>query len=97
MMSHKMGMNIGVVKITGETTEEQDWWDSTRYTGDEIFISENDFINQTSEPNYFRPNDFEKTINFVKEKIEPEGNKERLLNVLLKMQEDQSMFFYVSW
>lgn len=90
------------IEVPYYTTEKQDWWDSARYSGDRNFILDNDFIaidtdNSIEEQELFRPANFENTINWVKEKIEPEGNKERLLVALFKMKEDESLCFSWSW
>lgn len=84
------------------TTECQEWWDTLRYSGDREFILENEFTavdmdNEVKEQEYFRPMDFEKTIKWINEKIEPEGNKQRLLTALNRMKDDENLCFSWSW
>lgn len=111
-----MGVHISVWKITGKTleklwndkeityytTEEQNWWDIIRYSGDREFILENKFTavdtdNEIEEQEYFRPTDFEKTIDWVNKAQLPEGNKQRLLTVLNNMKDDETLCFSWSW
>ena len=96
-----MGINISVRKVTGKTTERQDWFDYLRYSGDRDFVVENefDFIDTdvvVEEQELARPKDFNKCREWVKEKVY-EGNQQRFLNALDKMEADETLCFTWSW
>lgn len=106
-----MGLNIIVYKITEKTleetwggkmipfyrTEKPDWWDSCRYGGDKQFAVADlfEYIDEES-PEYYRPSDFDKTRNWVKENIE-ELAQPRLLEAVNKMEEDKNLVFRFSY
>lgn len=110
-----MGINISVRKVTGKfmggtwvfktvpyySTEKQDWFDSSRYSGDRDFVVENEFefIDNDiviEQQELARPKDFNKCREWVKLNI-PEANKQRLLNTLDKMEQDRLLCFTWSW
>ena len=83
-------------------TKSVDWWDALRYSGDRDFILDNDFIAvdadlEVEEQRLFRPADFDKSIRWVHDNIQPEGNKERLLKAISKMRDNKSLCFSWSW
>lgn len=94
---------IGKVKaksIHGEymyyTTEEQDWFDSLRYYGDRDFVLDNDFVYVDEELDEYyaelaRPKDFEKCREWVSKKDLNEHNKRRLIEMLDKLEKDNSL------
>ena len=84
------------------TVECQEWWDTIRHSGDREFILENEFTavdtdNEVEEQEYFRPTNFEKSINWVNETQLPESNKQRLLTALNRMKDDETLCFSWSW
>lgn len=106
-----MGINISVEKVidkkmeetwSGKTipyylTERQDWFDYLRYSGDREFFAENEFEyihEDIEEQQLVRPKNFNKCREWVKEKV-IEGNQQRLLNALNKMEQDNTLCF--SW
>ncbi len=83
------------------TTERQDWVDYLRYSGDRDFVVENEFEfidndNEVEEQELARPKYFNKCREWVKEKVY-EGNQQRLLNALDKMEKDETLCFTWSW
>ena len=83
------------------TTERQDWFDYLRYSGDRDFVVENEFEfidndNEVEEQELARPKDFNKCREWIKEKVY-EGNQQRLLNALDKMENDETLCFTWSW
>ena len=80
--------------------ERQSWFDSLRYLGDKEFYSENEFeyYDETCEDgkDYYRPESFEKCKTWVENNI-IERNKERLITVLEKMEEDKNLVFCFSY
>ncbi len=83
-------------------TEDIEWWDSLRHNGDNEFVLQNEFIaidtdNSVEDREYFRPSDFKKTIKWVGQHVQIQGNRERLIMALLKMEEDESICFTWSW
>lgn len=104
-----MGLNIIVYKYIGiETIEEfnsqyecdhvdrQEWFDSLRYAGDKDFVIENAFEEIGCEKIYYRPSNIEDCLKWVDGRI-IENNKERLVNVLRRMNDDNSLVFRFSW
>ncbi len=83
-------------------TEDQDWWDSCRYSGDREFVLQNEFVavdteNSIEEQTLFRPNDIDACADWVIDNILVEGNQRRLLEVLSKMKHDNTLCFSWSW
>jgi hypothetical protein len=106
-----MGINISVSKVTGiiedtwrgkpatfHTTERLDWFDTYRHSGDRDFVIENEFefIDEQTENGLARPKDFNKCREWVKSKIY-EGNQQRLLDALDKIEADETLCFTWSW
>lgn len=110
-----MGINISVRKVTGKTmeetwggktipyytTEEQDWFDYLRYSGDADFVTENDFEfidsdTVVEERRLARPKDFNKCREWVKANVY-EGNQQRLIDALDKIEADKTLCFTWSW
>ncbi|WP_314058645.1 hypothetical protein [Empedobacter brevis] len=107
-----MGINISVVRIKEITDEELfsgrkiayinydrvDWFDYTRYKGDNDFLNENEFETLDkidSEDGYYfkRPKDFNLVRNWINSN---ECTKERLLLALDRIENDKDLYFYVS-
>lgn len=83
-------------------TEEQEWFDSLRYYGDRDFVLENEFIYMDEEEGYnelARPKDFEKCRRWVKEKGKDltVSNKDRLMEMLNKLEQDNSLVLFWSF
>lgn len=107
-----MGINISVVKVIERTmedcwdfkqrpyykTEDQQWFDYLRYSGDREFVIENRFyaVDNDGDGDLQRPEDFDKTREWVRKNVF-EGNQERLLTALDKMEADESLAFTWSW
>lgn len=102
-----MGVNISVRRVTSRNTkfgdfvyyetEEQNWFDTLRYTGDRSFILDNEFYFIDSdlsqeEQILARPVDFDKAREYVYTFI-LEGNQQRLLEALDKMENDENLCF----
>lgn len=92
---------FGEAPITYYNTKRQDWFDSVRHSGDKEFVLDNDFTyidhaREVEERSLARPVDFNKSREWVKEHVY-EGNQERLLNALDKMEKDKSLSFSWSW
>ena len=69
--------------------------------GDRDFVVENEFEfidndNEVEEQELARPKDFNKCREWIKEKVY-EGNQQRLLNALDKMENDETLCFTWSW
>lgn len=109
-----MGINISVRRVTGKTieetwgvpavyyeTEEQDWFNDLRHSGDKEFVLNNEFYYIDSdlpddEQRLARPLDFFRTRRWVECNVF-EGNQCRLLEALEKMEIDESLCFTWSW
>lgn len=108
-----MGVNISVRRVIGKelegtwygepfpyyATEDQEWFDSCRYSGDRQFIFETEFYYidtdlPVEEQRLARPVDFVKTREWVGKNV---FNTERLLDALDKMQDDENLCFTWSW
>jgi hypothetical protein len=80
-------------------TEEPKWWDSCRYGGDKDFAVSGlfEYVDKEEEyPEYYRPIDFNKTRNWIKENIE-ELAQPRLLQAINEMEADENLVFYFSY
>ncbi len=108
-----MGINISVKKVLGREmadnwsftqspyykTEDEDWFDCGRRSGDADFVVENDWVcvdDDEGNRELRRPKDFEKARQWVKENISKEGQP-RLLEALDKMEKDETLAFRWSW
>ena len=110
-----MGLNLWVSKlinkeeeetwggrmVTYYNTDDQDWFDPVRHSGDKEFVLDNDFTYldsdlEVEERRLARPVNFNWSKEWVKEHVY-EGNQERLLNALDKMEKDESLSFSWSW
>lgn len=81
--------------------ENVDWWDTLRHSGDRDFILSTEFNcvdndNEVEEQEYFRPKDFAKTRQWVRDNVVG-MNQPRLLEALVKMELDESLAFHWSW
>jgi len=81
--------------------EEVGWWDAIRYSGDRDFILSTEFDcvdndNAVEDQEYFRPKDFDKTRQWVRDNI-VEMNQHRILTALDKVQSDETLVFHWSW
>lgn len=109
-----MGVNISVRRVTSRNTdvsqfgdivyyetEEQNWFDTLRYSGDRSFILDNEFYFIDSdlphiEQRLARPVDFDKARKYVYSFI-LKGNQQRLLEALDRMENDEKLCFTWSW
>lgn len=102
-----MGINIIVKRIVGKTEpgpydevdsilEDVDWWDSCRYSGDKDFVFNNDFEMIDRDSRLERPSNFDQCREWVIENVVLD-NRKRLIDVLDKMEQDESLCFRWSW
>lgn len=100
-----MGVNLSVEKITrigsgcAYVTEDQEWFDYTRHSGDrdfavQILYNASDELDVDSR--LYRPKDPDKTILWIEDKIETQGNRDRLLEAVNKLKEDKNLYFKIS-
>lgn len=102
-----MGVNIYAYKIAernedGKIPATEIDFDTDKYAGDRDFMSSLDWdcINEyenvfMSDVMYCRPQNIEKAKDWVLNNL-PEGNQPRLLNLLDKMADDESIYIYFS-
>jgi hypothetical protein len=101
-----MGLNIIIYKIVGTSlsgnyyeTENQDWFDDDRYSGDRDFVANNEFYSYRDIKDgceYSRPADFNKCREWIKQNV-VEFNQARLLEAIDKMESDKDLVFKFSW
>jgi hypothetical protein len=89
-----MGMNLWMKKMPEE--ENVGWWNNDRFTGDGDFASA-DFEQEIEFPDetysVFRPKNFDEARKWVEDNIPWEGNRERLIEGLNRMEKDKSLWF----
>ena len=100
-----MGLNLSIEKIIrigsgcAYVTQDQDWFDYIRHSGDREFAVQYIFkyceeLDGDSE--LYRPKDFDKAIEWVNDNIDPEGNRNRLIEALERMRLEDNLYFTVS-
>ena len=100
-----MGVNLSVEKITrigsgcAYVTEDQEWFEYTRHSGDRDFAVQ--ILYNTSDELYvdsglYRPKDLDKTILWIEDRIETQGNRDRLIEAINKLKEDKTLYFKIS-
>lgn len=85
--------------------ERYEDWDWGRHTGDREFASADfEWIEVVDNPDshdfsdcYNRPKDIDKAIEWVNKNIQPEGNRQRLINLLEAMRIDDKLFIHCSY
>lgn len=102
-----MGINIGIeIYKEGKHSGFKNWdyWDGCRHTGDKYFSSNHPeaIYNPDAEIEdiSYRPKDFIEWRNFINTAPEeniPIGNKERLLDLINKIEENPNFWIYVSY
>ena len=100
-----MGINIGVYEYPeGKWNQNYSskWWDPCRCFWDKEFISTDDFERvyaDFADPESFpwRPKSFSTTRKWVQDNVRSEGNVERLLLLLDKLEENPSLWIEVSY
>lgn len=106
-----MGICISVRRLTsreewGDNSGEyfyagrdEDWFDHTRHSGDKEFAVRHLFRNceeLDQDSGLLRPKDFDKTIEWVNDHIDPAGNRNRLIEALERMRLEENLYFTVS-
>lgn len=106
-----MGVHISVYKIVDTEiiedytqsflyyhTEEQDWFDFIRHSGDRDFASSDLFyaVDSEQEQSLYRPKDFDESREWVRDNV-VECNQHRLLEALNRMERDENLVFHFSW
>lgn len=108
-----MGINISIVRVKEITDEElysgrkvayinhdrEDWFDYIRYKGDQDFINNNEFetldeIDSEDGYDFKRPKDFELVRNWINKN---DCTKERLLHALDNLENDNDLYFKISY
>lgn len=88
------------IEVPFYETKTQDWFDYLRYSGDSDFVLENEFtyIDEDAEEDIrlARPSDFNKTRQWIRDNLS-EGNQDRLLEALDKLEKDETLAFSWSW
>lgn len=101
-----MGLNLSIEKVTrigsgcAYATEDQEWFDYTRHAGDsdfavQILYNASEELDENS--GLFRPKDFDKTLAWIDDRIETQGNRNRLTEAVNKLKEDKDLYFKISW
>lgn len=101
-----MGLNLSIEKVTrigsgcAYVTEDQEWFDYTRHAGDRDFAVQ--ILYNASEELYedsglYRPRDFDKTLVWIDDRIETQGNKDRLTEAVNRLKEDKDLYFKINW
>ena len=96
-----MGIHLIPYKISAGNLSEFKDFDSCRFQGDLEFAStqEIDRIYKTlhDEDIYWRPKDFTKAKQWVIEHAVAEGNRDRLVELLNHMEQDETLWIYNSY
>lgn len=106
-----MGVNVIAYKL-GDIVKDGDYdtyrvksrhdFDSARHSGDREFIMCQEFDwDEVGDgyyiENYSRPKNPQEAKEWIKNNIEPEGNKERLLKLMDDMLEDETIYLMASF
>lgn len=101
-----MGVNLSIEKVIrigsgcAYATEDQDWFDYTRHAGDrdfavQILSNASEELNEDS--GLYRPKDFDKTLTWIEDRIETQGNRNRLTEAVKKLKKDKDLYFKITW
>lgn len=94
-----MGMNLLLHRLRAERVPNE-IWDTIRHSGDRAIAETSDIKRKSivfGECIYWRPEDFKEARKFVSDSLEPLGNKQRLFEVLERMECDDSLWFENSY